>query len=145
MTETGYEQDFYAWLNKQAAHLRAKRWDAVDVMNVAEELEDMARSERRAVESRLNTLLVHLLKWRWQPTHRSGSWRSSIEHARDALDDLLQESPSLRPQLLTMLPKQYRRARRYAAHETTLPEATFPATCPWSLDELQDQDFLPEA
>ena len=110
------EVDYYAWLVEQAAHLRAHRVNELDYEALVEELEDMGRSERRAVESHLKNLLLHLLKWSRQTKRRSRSWRDSIDTSRDALTDLLDDSPSLRPYLPVFLERQYPRARFAPAH-----------------------------
>ena len=138
------EHDYHAWLLEQAAHMRARRFDQIDYEVLAEELEDMGRSERRAVESHLKNLLLHLLKWAKQKGRRSGSWRDSIDTARDALADLLHDSLSLRPQLPESVKRQYPRARRSAANQTGLAGATFPAICPFRLEEILDAEFFPE-
>ena len=140
-----YDRDYYAWLVKQAAHIRARRFAQLDCEALAEELEDMGRSERRAVESALNNLLFPLLKWTRQPQRRSGSWRDSIDTARDAIADLLQESPSLRPHLPEVVARQYARARRSAANQTGIAAVNFATTCPFRLDEILDPAFFPEA
>ena len=144
MTKTGYEQDFYAWLNAQAAHLRAKQWGALDVDNLAEEIESLGKEQRHAVRSHLRILLIHLLKWVYQPERRTESWRVSIGNARAEIDGRLEMSPSLRRDLPDSLTWAYPRARRGAAVETGLPLMTFPEVCPWSFDQLQDDAFLPE-
>jgi hypothetical protein len=145
MTEVAYETDFYAWLLTQAAHLRAKQWNALDVDNLVEEIDTLGRSERHAVWSHLRMLLLHLLKWCYQPERRGRSWQRSILLARQHLDRRLRESPSLRPELPVFIAEAYTDARRLAAVETSLPESSFSPTCPWSLEQLQDLNFLPEA
>ena len=136
--------DYHAWLVEQAAHLRARRFTKLDAEAIAEELEDMGRGERRAVESHLKNLLLHLLKWARQAKRRSGSWRDSIDAARDALDDLLDDSPSLQPRLPEFIERQYPRARRSAASQTGLAETAFPFTCPFTLDQIFDHEFFPK-
>ena len=138
------EHDYHAWLLEQAARLRARQFDRIDYEVLAEELEDMGRSERRAVESHLKNLLIHLLKWAKQKPRRSGSWRDSIDNARDALADLLQDSPSLRPQLPEFIKRQYPRARWSAANQTGLTGARFPVASPFRLEEVLDVGFFPE-
>jgi hypothetical protein len=140
-----YDRDYSAWLVKQAAHLRAGRFDQLDCEVLAEELEDMGRSERRAVESSLKNLLLHLLKWAMQPQRRSASWRDSIDTARDAIGDLLQDSPSLRPHLPEFVARQYARARRSAANQTGIAPVNFATICPFRLDNILDPAFFPEA
>jgi len=138
-----YDRDYYAWLIEQAAHIRARRLDQLDYEALAEELEDMGRSERRAVENYLKNLLLHLLKWAVQTERRSGSWRDSIDTARDAVADLLRDSPSLKPQLSEFVTRQYDRARRSAVNQTGMAEKNFPAKCPFGLDEILDHTFFP--
>ena len=110
MTRRGYEQDFYAWLLTQAAHIRAKAWEALDIDNVAEELDGMARHERHTMSSFLRQLLIYLLKWAYQTERRSRSWRGSITLARQHIEERLEESPSLRPELPQFLARAYPRA-----------------------------------
>jgi hypothetical protein len=111
MAET-YEQDFYAWAIHNAELLRQGRLSEIDVEHIAEELECMGRSERRELMSRLAVLLAHLLKWVYQPHRRSRSWRAAIEGQREDLKVLLEESPSLKPELEQKLNEAYRRAKR---------------------------------
>lgn len=139
------DTDYQAWLVQQAAHLRARRFAELDYEALAEELEDMGRSERRAVESHLKSLLLHLLKWSQQAQRRSGSWRDSIDSARDAIIDLLDDSPSLRPRLPEFVERQYPRALRSAANQTGLVEADFPPHCPFTLEQILDHEFFPTA
>ena len=139
-----FRSDYHAWLLEQAAHIRAHRFDRIDSEILAEELEDMGRSERRAVESHLKNLLIHLLKGAQQKQRRSGSWRDSIDNARDALADLLQDSPSLRLQLPEFVKRQYPRARRSAADQTDLTVTRFPAACPFRSEDILDAEFFPE-
>ena len=79
--QTTYDFDFYAWANEQAGLLRAGRWSEADIAHIAEEIETMGRSEIRELVSRLKVLMMHLLKWRFQPTGRSTSWRLTIDRA----------------------------------------------------------------
>ena len=138
-----YDRDFYAWANEQAALLRAGRLSEADIANIAEEIESMGRSEKRELVSRLNVLLLHLLTWRHQPGRRSRSWETSIANARDELAEHLGDNPSLRAMVSDAIAAAFRRARRSASSETGLPEATFPATCPWTFEQAM-QDPLPE-
>jgi Domain of unknown function DUF29 len=83
-----YDTDFYTWMQDQAVALRAKNWAALDFEHLAEELEGMARSDRRALGNHLKNLLLHLLKWAYQPAKRGPSWQDSIEEARESIEDL---------------------------------------------------------
>lgn len=140
-----YEADFYAWANQQAALLRAGNLSSADIAHIAEEIESMGKSEKRELVSRLTVLLLHLLKWRFQPGLRGNSWRYTIKVQRRDLARHLDDNPSLRAQLTPVLADAYASAVLMAAGETGLPEATFPAECPWSYLQAADPDFWPES
>jgi hypothetical protein len=142
MSET-YERDFYAWANEQAALLRAGRLGEADIAHIAEEIESMGRTEKRELVSRLTVLLLHLLKWEFQPDRAGNSWRLSIANSRDQIEDHLDENPSLKSQLPGTISQAYRYARRDAARETDLPESLFPTLCPWTFEQMIDPDFWP--
>ncbi len=141
-----YDTDYAQWAQTQAALLAARQWEALDLANLVEEVDDLSRRERRALESRLLQLLVHLLKWRYQPERRQTghSWESSILTQRLRLARRLRESPSLRPQVPALVEDLYPDAVRIAARQTRLPEATFPAACPWSVAQVLEAEFWPE-
>lgn len=140
-----YDQDFYAWTNAQAGLLRAGKLSEADIEHIAEEIESMGKSEKRELISRLVILMLHLLKWEFQPVRRGPSWRLSIANNRDALTDHLADNPSLRSVLESSIEIAYRRARRDAALESGLAEKSFPSTCPWSFSEMMDENFWPES
>jgi hypothetical protein len=139
-----YEEDFYAWTVEQARLLRSGELSSIDIANIAEEIESLGRSDRRAIESRLTVLLSHLLKWQAQPPLRSTSWSGTIREQRRQIDKLLRESPSLKPFVGDALAEAYADAREDAAEETGLPETDFPVECPFSTDEVLSRSFLPE-
>jgi len=143
---TDYDSDFHAWALRNARLLRAGRLDELDVEHIAEELESMGASERRELLSRMQVLMVYLLKQQYQPSRRGKSWRLTINHQRTAIERLLEQSPSLARLFdAANLAKVYRKAVRDAVIETDLDAHLFPAECPYSLDELLDDDWLPEA
>jgi Domain of unknown function DUF29 len=139
-----YERDFYLWLEKQATRLRDGRLDQLDVANLLEEIEDMGRSEKRAVEGNLVVLLTHLLKYRFQPDQRSSSWRGSMVEHRRRLRKLLRESPSLLPIARAMFSECYADSCEQAAAETGLSPDTFPAELPFTLEQVLDPKYLPD-
>lgn len=143
MTADLYETDFYAWANEQAALLRAGRLDAADIAHIAEEIESMGRSEKRELLNRLTVLLLHLLKWQFQPGRRGAPWEVTIRNQRRALVRHLADNPSLLPTLPAAIGNAYPDARAEAYAETGLPEATFPSACPWSWDTIMDERFWP--
>jgi hypothetical protein len=148
-TSVTQEQDFCAWALDQARTLRriAPKVPSLDCLEIAEELEGMVRSEERAVQSFLQVLLIHLLKWQYEPNRRSRSWRVSIQNARSEIRDQLEDSPSLRSKLPLLLSRAYERARRSAGAEMELDEREWekksPSSCPWDVDQLMS-DFWPE-
>jgi hypothetical protein len=141
-----YDQDFYAWTQEQAALLREGALDDLDVTHLAEEIESLGKSDRRALGSHLRNLVLHLLQWHWQPTGRDPghSWRSSIRNARAEIAVLLEDSPSLRREVAGLLGRWYPLAREDASDETGLPLTTFPEACPWTSEQVLDADFWPE-
>ena len=139
-----YEEDFYAWTQEQATLLRSGQFSQIDIENVAEELESMGRSDKRELDSRLEILLTHLLKWQVQVGFRSRSWSGTIREQRSRIEDLLSESPSLRPLIAQIRPALYSRARRVTANETGLPASMFPTRCPFTPEQILAEDFLPE-
>ncbi len=143
-----YDRDYYAWLEENAHAIREGGVHEIDWHNLAQELEDMGRSEKRALQSELARVMAHLLKWTYQGKRRrlsEHSWRATIDDAREKAADLLTESPSLRGELPELLPKAYRQAVRGVIIDTNLPETTFPPVCPWTLAQVMDENFWPEA
>jgi DNA-binding transcriptional regulator YdaS (Cro superfamily) len=138
-----YEHDYHAWLTRQATLLAERRFAELDLDNLIDEIQALARSEKREIENRLNVLLLHLLKWTHQPAQRSGGWRSTIIEQRARLLKRLQDSPSLRGYPGEVLDEEYAIAREKAAAETGLRATTFPKSCPYTIDQVLDPDFLP--
>jgi hypothetical protein len=124
----GYDADFALWAESQAAALREGRFADLDVPNLAEEVDALARRDRRELRSRLTALALHVLKLQYQPERASGSWRGTIVEQATKIQELLAESPSLAPSLPDLQAIAYSDARRQAAAETGLPIATFPET-----------------
>ncbi len=98
-TPSSYDQDYYLWFADQARLLRAGTWQQLDIEHLAEELEDLGKREKRALRSRTVVLLAHLLKYRFQPQHRSASWNGTLREQRKQLAELLSDSPSLKSRL----------------------------------------------
>jgi len=144
MSDGLYDRDFYAWANEQAALLRAGKLETADIEHIAEEIESMGRSEKRELVNRLTVLMLHLLKWRFQPSRRGNSWRLSIREQRLRLSSHLAENPSLKSKLPETLEEAYRLALIEAERETGLSEDAFPAECPWPFERMMDGSFWPE-
>lgn len=142
MSHASYHADFYAWAQQQAALLRAGQLDQVDIEGVAEEIESMGKAEKRELISRLEVLLLHLLKWHYQPAYRGRSWQLSIKEQRMKLAEHLADNPSLAAQWDDALVTAYRYALVSAERETGLTH--FPESLPYSREQVMDQTFLPD-
>lgn len=142
MSTNLYHTDFYAWTQEQSALIRAGKLADIDLEHLAEEIEDMGKSEKRALESRLEVLLMHLLKWQFQPAYRGKSWKITIKEQRIRLLEHLQENPSLTSTLEQGVDKAYKLAVLGAERETGLE--SFPASCPYSIEQLFDSEFFPD-
>ena len=140
---TDSRDDFAAWARGQAACLRAGRFADLDIEAVAEEIEDLGRRQRDALESRLAVLLLHLLKWEFQPGARSTSWSGSIREQRRAIAILLKKYSSLRSVMVDSIEDAYPQAVLRAERETGFPEASFPTQPPYGVSELLDPAFWP--
>jgi len=140
-----YQADYYAWLCHQAALLRQGRTADIDPDLLAEELEAMGCRERNQLVSRLIILIAHLLKWQYQPAHRSSSWRGSIVEQRVQVSRELRLSPSLKSVLPQAIDEAYADALRIAAKETGLDLGVFPPSCPYRESSILDDDFWPAA
>ena len=146
---TRYEDDVYTWSHEQAAALRRAASsrvnlpEPVDFANVAEEIESLGISQLNELYSRYRVLLMHLLKWQFQPEKRSPSWRKTIRTQRDLIARLLRNSPGLKPKRQAELADAYSGAREDAADETGLLVELFPAKCPIQWDKVEDAAFWP--
>lgn len=136
-----YDEDFYTWLNEQAALLRARAFDELDVQNLAEEIEDLGKAQFNKLVSAYRLILLHMLKWDHQPTHRSRSWALSIAERRVGLADVLEMNPGLKSRRTEALARAYKAARIKAANETNLPLQSFPEECPYTRADLTDRKF----
>lgn len=145
MATVAYETDFYAWALQQAELLRAGRFSELDLQHVVEEIEDMGKAERNQLRNRLTVLLMHLLKWQYEPTYRGSSWVNTIREQRRSIYWLLSDNPSLKSVLQDILATAYDRAVDDATDETGLPPSMFPRTCPWAFEDIINRDFWPES
>ena len=146
MSETvTYETDFCAWAIQNAQRLREGQLTKIDAEHIAEELESMSARDRRELLNRLQVLLVHLLKHQYQSERRSKSGLLTISHQRTAIERLLEQSPSLKTLLdANTLTKVYGKAVRDTVIETDLERHLFPVECPYRLEQILDEDWLPE-
>ncbi len=138
-----YEDDFWAWGLQQAELLRLGRFSELDLPNLIGEVEEMTASVRRALESSYRVLLMHLLKWEYQPERRTRSWLLTIERERGNIEDFEQDNKSLRNDAPSLAKSAYRRARHEAAKSTGFKKSTFPEDCPYKLSDILKEDWLP--
>ncbi|MDO4684022.1 MAG: DUF29 domain-containing protein [Lautropia sp.] len=150
MSQTRYEQDIVAWAREQAALLRAGRVDLLDLEHIADEIEDVGKSEQRELVSRMAVLLARLFNWQYQPECRGSSWRVTIETQREDIEATLQETPSLTGNLdkPEWAVKIWRQAKGIVARDLApYPELidAFPPQCPWTMAQVLDPAWWPEA
>jgi hypothetical protein len=146
MSEATYDGDIIAWANEQARLIRAGLFEKLDIEHIAEEIEDVGKSEQRELESRMAVLLTHLLKWRHQPDRQGNSWRSTITTQREGIARRIKKTPSLKADLED--PAWWREAWADAltmvTRETGLGFEAFPEKCPWDMKQIMDEKFWPE-
>jgi hypothetical protein len=148
-----YEQDYAAWAERNAQLLRAGRFSELDVEHLIEELSDMGKSNQHELVSRLRVLLAHLLKWQFQYRQLSErwaefegkSWRNTIIEQRLAIEYLLRKHPGLQSKLADAVAEAYPLGTDLASAETGLPPTSFPAECPYALEQVLDRGFYPES
>lgn len=139
-----YKTDFYAWIIHNTKLLKKEKLSEVDIENITEEIESMGKSYKRELINRLAVLIAHLLKWQTQPERRGNSWKFTIREQRSQVMKLIKESPSLKPALKKNLADTYLDSTFLAAAEMDVDASIFPNTCPFSLDEILNPDFLPD-
>jgi hypothetical protein len=134
-----YEQDFYLWTIEQANLLRAGALSQLDIENLIEEVESMGRSEKRELRSRLIILIMHLLKWDYQPEFQCRSWEATIMTQRREIELVLDDNPSLRQGLSDVIFQAYPLSKFKASHETGIKESAFPGTCPYTIKQIMGE------
>ncbi len=147
-----YDRDFNAWIQQQIILLKQGRVNEIDVEHLIIELEDMGKSNLRELESRLVILMAHLLKWQFQlkqlselwEKFKGSSWQQSIIEQRYKINRLLKENPSLKSHIQDAMVNAYPDAIELATRETQLPSSTFPNKCPYTIEQLLNDDFYPD-
>ncbi|PPB85190.1 uncharacterized protein DUF29 [Mycetohabitans endofungorum] len=146
MMGTSYDEDVIAWANEQAALLRAGKLSSIDIEHIAEEIEDVGKSEQRELANRMAVLLSHLLKWEFQSERRGASWEATIHTQRNSIERRIRKTPSLKASLNDpdWCADAWDDAVEAASKETGLSYTTFPETCPWSMEQVLDPTFFPD-
>ena len=139
-----YTQDFYLWIDQAMSLLREGNLKELDLENLLEEIEDMGSSQKSALESNLEVILMHLLKYKYQQNKRSSSWRYTIIEHRRRLYKAFKKSPSLKKYFLEEFADAYAGARKLAAVETEISIDTFPLESPFTPEQVLNEDYLPE-
>jgi hypothetical protein len=138
-----YNQDYYQWIQETVKILEQRNFQELDLDNLIEEIQDLARNEKQIVETNLIVVLKLLLKWQYQPKQRSGEIKASIRRHRYQIRDNLKVSPSLKTYLSEIWLESYQEARLQAADETESAIATFPEQCPYTIENILNTDYLP--
>lgn len=143
MTTVNYETDVVAWANQQAWLIRHKQFDLLDIEHLAEEIEDVGKSEQRELASRMAVLLAHLLKWQFQPERRGASWERTIREQRKALDFHLKQVPSLKTKLAGIDWQAAVWADAVTLAIKEMGESDFPEACPWAMEDILSAQWMP--
>ncbi|MBE7212808.1 MAG: DUF29 domain-containing protein [Gluconacetobacter diazotrophicus] len=140
-----YDGDVIAWADEQAALIRARRFDELDLEHLADEIEDVGKAERRELASRMAVLLAHLLKWQMQPERRTHSWEFTIREQRGRIQRALRKTPSLRPMLTDpeWIGDMWADGVAGAMRETGKERLEFPEVCPWAMGDLIRDGWVP--
>ena len=141
---TTYEHDIVAWAKEQAHLLRSGQLSVLDIEHLAEEIEDVGKSEQRELASRMAVLLAHLLKWQYQPERQGSSWQRTIKEQRKAVLRRLKNTPSLKSSIYDTewLEDAWGDAVSITIHETGMD--CFPEICPWTIANILSEDWLPD-
>lgn len=139
-----YDLDFAEWTQITAKLLRQRKFDEIDIENIAEEIESLGKRDRRELSSRLKVLLMHLLKWSCQPEKYTNSWRSTVKEQRRQIKAIFKDSPSLKRYMAEEFSDCYQDARDMAADETGLDIVVFPVDCEWTIEQVLDSNYLPD-
>ena len=146
MAASAYDGDIIAWANEQARLLRSGLFSQLDIKHIAEEVEDVGKSEQRELESRMAVLLSHLLKWQYRPVRRGNSWEAAIRAQRTSIARRVKKTPSLKASLADpdWWDDAWDDAVKEAVQETGIALAVFPPSCPWGFSQIMDADFWPD-
>lgn len=144
LSATKYNDDFYGWTRDQVELLKAGDFRGLDVVHLIEEIDSMGKSETRQLHNRLEVLLMHLLKWQFQPSYQGNSWRNTIEEQRVRIRKHVAKNPSLKGVLDETFLDAYEDARYSARRETGLQLEVFPEQCIWGFEQVMDEEFWPE-
>ncbi len=146
MITVNYEADIVAWADQQAWLVRNKKFELLDIEHIAEEIEDVGKSEQRELANRMAVLLCHLLKWQYQPARQGASWKATIKTQRERVKRRLNQTPSLKKCLKDSgwLADAWDDARDAAEKETGISYEKFPEKCPWTIENILSENWFPQ-
>lgn len=139
-----HDEDFYGWAMAEAQLLKEGKLSELDIDNLIEELQEMGRSEKYQLINRFSILMAHLLKWQFQNELAGHSWKCSIKEQRNKIKRLLQENPSLKPKINESMTHGYVDAVILASKDTGFAEKHFPTQCPYTFEQMMNDEFYPE-
>ena len=143
MSATLYDKDFYRWALEQAHYIKTKAFDKLDIEHLFEEVESMGNQNKTELRNRLAILLMHLLKWKYQPELKSKSWYLTIVQQRSDISDLIFDNPSLKHFLPDLFSKAYTKSVTFAAAETGIIKSAFPKESEWTIEQVLSDEFYP--
>jgi hypothetical protein len=136
-----YEVDFYAWTQQQSEFLALGKWEDLDIKNLVEEIESLGKQQKQELRNRLGVLIGHILKWEYQPSLQSKSWKVTIREQRRRIKEHLLENPSLKPYLEQAVLAAYQDGVDLVLKETTLDEKDLPIDCIYTIEQIFDVNF----
>jgi hypothetical protein len=146
MTTVSYETNIVAWANEQAWLVRNKKFELLNIEQIAEEIEDVGKSEQRELASRMAVLLCHLLKWQYQPARQGASWKAAIKTQRERVKRRLNQTPSLKKCLTDSewLADAWDDARDATEKKIEISYEKFPEQCSWTIEDILSDNWFPQ-
>ena len=141
-----YDQDYQLWLKNTVTQLQSQNFSALDLENLIEELESLGRSDKQSLNSYLKRLCEHLLKLSYWETERNrcfSGWDREIENFRQEIQEILDDSPSLRNQLSERYRPEYIKGRKLFLKVSKLDPKRVPESPCFSLEQALADDWLP--
>ena len=138
-----HDVDFFAWTQQQVALIKQKAFGELDLSHLVEEIESMGNQNKTELRNRLSILLMHLLKWKYQPEYKGKSWYMTIVQQRLDIVDLIGDNPSLTHFLPELFEKGYKKAISLAVAETGISKSALPSESEWSIEQVMDDEFFP--
>ena len=131
------DDDYAAWISHQVEALKAGRFNELDIEDLTDEVESLAKRDFKALRSAIRIIILHMLKWDYQPEERGSSWRRSINAARKRVWGELESSPSFRSRIPEAIEFAFPHAREEAWEQTGVYKLrSEPKVCPYNFDDI---------